>query len=329
MDSRHWSIIDSRWYFGSRYVTKTLRNNERKVLTSLDVAAQGGPKLIGVDLTNDQVFQTIVFPNTVAYADSYLNDVRIDLRPEITDSGKGVAYITDSSVEGRNGIVIADLGTGESWRHLEGNPTVRFEGQNLPYLWGVPLYGWQPEKPFTYINFGSDGIALSADGETLYWKVVGGRYMYSIPTACLRDNSLNSEVLAQAAINNVGQNGITDGLETDTNNYIYHGNMEQNAIGFYNPANGSDTIFVRDKRINWVDTFSTGEDGYLYFTNNQLVFGSGQYPGEDRRQKPFSLFRVKLPEDATKPGVVGEGGDGIGTATNGSASAGSYRKYKA
>ena len=75
---------------------------------------------------------------------------------------------------------------------------------------------------------------------------------------------------------------------TDTNNFIYHGNMEQDAISFFNVANGTDTLFVRDSRINWVDTFSTGFDGYLYFTVNQLVFSSGFYPGTDRRQRPFS-----------------------------------------
>ncbi|KAL8927349.1 MAG: hypothetical protein Q9172_001428 [Xanthocarpia lactea] len=57
----------------------------------------GGPKLIGINLTNNTVFQTILFPPTVAYSDSYLNDIRFDLRPSVTASGKGIAYITDSS----------------------------------------------------------------------------------------------------------------------------------------------------------------------------------------------------------------------------------------
>jgi hypothetical protein len=46
---------------------------------------------------------------------------------------------------------------------------------------------------------------------------------------------------------------------------------------------------------------STGTDGYLYFTNNQLVFSPLVWPGTDRRQRPFSLFRVKLPGNGTKP----------------------------
>jgi len=254
-----------------------------------------------VDLTNDQIFKTIVFPTTVAYGDSYLNDVRFDLRPGVAPGGQGVAYITDSSVEGRNGIIIVDLGTGISWRHLDGSPTVHPVQQWSAYLWGVPLYQFRPGQPFTYGLFGSDGIALSADGATLFWKSVAGRYLFSIPTARLLADGPNSEVLAQAAINNHGQTGVTDGMETDTNNFIYHGNMEQDAISFFNPANGTDTLFVRDPRLNWIDTMSTGTDGYLYFTSNQLVFGPGFYPGTDRRQRPFSLWRARLPNNGSKP----------------------------
>lgn len=267
-------------------------------------ASPGGPKLLGVDLSTNQVIKTIVFPPTVAYADSYLNDVRFDLRPSSAPGGQGIAYITDSSVEGRNGLVMADLGTGESWRHLDNHPSVRPEGQWLAYLWGVPLYSWRPGLPYTYTGFGSDGIALSADGATLYWKVVAGRTLYSIPTSRLRDTSLASEVLAQGAVQNHGQTGVTDGMETDSHGLIYHGNMEQNGISVFDPRNGSDALFVRDARVDWVDTLATGFDGYLYFTNNQLVFGSGFYPGTDRRVKPYSLWRVPLPGNATKPVLV-------------------------
>ena len=59
---------------------------------------------------------------------------------------------------------------------------------------------------------------------------------------------------AVQGVRNCGQKGFSDGLETDTNGFIYAGNFELNAITFYNPANGTSQIFVRDPRINWVDT---------------------------------------------------------------------------
>jgi sugar lactone lactonase YvrE len=222
---------------------------------TLVLASYGGPKLIGVDITSNTVLKTIVFPTTVAFGDSYLNDVRFDLRASVSASGQGVAYITDSSSEGRNGIIIVDLGTGESWRHLNNIPEVSAERGFVPYVWGQPLYYIPgPNQPLTTVPLGSDGIALSADGEDLYFGPVGGRGLYSVPTTRLRDRSQSSELLAQAAVVNRGQRGVSDGFETDTNGFVYAGNMEQNEIGFYNPGNGSMSVLVRDPRISWVDT---------------------------------------------------------------------------
>jgi len=218
-------------------------------------ASYGGPKLVCVSLANNSVIQTIVFPPTVAFSDSYLNDVRFDLRASLTESGAGVAYITDSSTEGRNGIVVVDLGTGESWRHLDGTPEVRPERGFVANVWGDTLYYIPgPGQPLAYTPFGSDGIALSSDGSDLYWTSVGSRTLYSIPTKRLLDRSSNSELLAQNEIRNRGQKGVSDGMETDSNGFIYAGNMESEAISFFNPKNASTTAFVRDPRINWVDT---------------------------------------------------------------------------
>ena len=268
---------------------------------TLVYASYGGPKLVGVDLSTNKVIQTIVFPLEVAYPDSYLNDVRFDLRPSVSPGGKGVAYITDSSMEGRNGLIVVDLGTGKSWRHLDGSPKVHPENQWLAYLWGVPLHQIGTAPSFTYGLAGADGIALSADGERLFFKPLTSRSLYSVPTSALRANGPTSEVLAQSAVTDHGQTGLTDGMETDSNGFIYHGNMELDAVSFFNPANGTDNLFVRDPRLNWLDTFSVGTDGYIYFTNNQLGFAAGFWPGTDRRQRPFSLFRARLPNNATKP----------------------------
>ncbi|KAL8728181.1 MAG: hypothetical protein Q9166_005575 [cf. Caloplaca sp. 2 TL-2023] len=262
----------------------------------------GGSKLIGIDLTNDTIFQTILFPPTVAYADSYLNDIRFDLRPSVTTSGKGIAYITDSSQEGRNGIVIVDLGTGESWRHLDNTPEVRADRGILPFIWGEVVYSLpRPGQPIAFAgNFGADGIALSADGETLFWSAVGSRTLFSIPTERLRDRDLTSEIMAQASVVSRGEKGISDGLETDSNGLIYSGNFEDNAINVYNPANGTVQVFARDPRLAWTDSFAVATDRFVYFIENQLWRTKMYYPGTDRRVKPYVLFRAKCPGNGTK-----------------------------
>lgn len=262
----------------------------------------GGPKLIGIDLTNDTIFQTILFPSNVAYSDSYINDIRFDLRSSVTESGQGIAYITDSSQEGRNGIIIVDLGSGESWRHLDNTPEVRPIRGFVPFIWGEVVYSLPgPGQPITYAgNFGADGIALSADGETLFWAAVGSRTLYSIPTERLRDRSLTSEIMAQASVVSRGEKGISDGLETDSNGLIYTGNFEDNAVNVFDPANGTVQIFARDPTIGWTDTFAVATDGYVYFTENQLWRTKSYYPGTDRRVKPYVLYRAKCPGNGTK-----------------------------
>ncbi len=69
----------------------------------------GGPKLVCVDLASDRVIKTILFPQDVALPTTYLNDIRFDLRRSV----EGMAFITDSSDQGANGIIVVDLASGE------------------------------------------------------------------------------------------------------------------------------------------------------------------------------------------------------------------------
>lgn len=91
----------------------------------LNAATPGGPKLVGFDL-NGTTIATITFPTVVVAEDSSLNDVRFDLR------GEGFAYITDSSPQ-HPGIVVVNLTSGESWRHLDGHPSVSAQSGFIPF----------------------------------------------------------------------------------------------------------------------------------------------------------------------------------------------------
>ncbi|OCT49727.1 major royal jelly protein [Cladophialophora carrionii] len=267
---------------------------------TLTTSNPGGPKLVGIDLANNSIFQTILFPPNVAFPDSYPNDVRFDLRPSVTSSGQGIAYLTDSSSEGRNGIIVVDLGTGESWRHLNNVPQVRPEPGFYANVWGESVY-MNPGNgmPVSRLAFGADGITLSNDGETLYFSVVSGRHLYGVPTARLRDRGLSSELFATGSVMDLGQKGVSDGLESDSNGIVYAGSVETDSIVTFNPQNGTVQTYVRDPRIEWTDTFSVSGN-YLYFTENQLFRGPSQQGGVDRRVKPYALYRVPLLNNATK-----------------------------
>ena len=209
--------------------------------------------------------------------------------------------MTDSSPEGRNGLIIIDLGSGESWRHLDNIPQVSSEPGFVPFIWGEAVYNTDPTTGrILQASFGSDGIALSSDGETLYWCPIGSRTLYSIPTSRLRDRGPASEILAQQSVVSHGQKGISDGLETDSNGRIYIGDIEGNAVNLFHPENGTVSVYVRDPRIGWPDTFSVTEDGYVYFVIDQFWRTPGYWPGTDRRVKPLVLFRVKCPDGGKK-----------------------------
>jgi sugar lactone lactonase YvrE len=106
--------------------------------------------------------------------------------------------------------------------------------------------GTIPGEPIGIINFAADGIALSADGSTLYFSTTTGRELYSVPTARLRDNGPYSELLANGAVQYLGQKGLSDGLEADSNGSTYCGNMEDKSIIIFQDTTGTVELFVRD-----------------------------------------------------------------------------------
>jgi sugar lactone lactonase YvrE len=44
----------------------------------------------------------------------------------------------------------------------------------------------------------------------------------------------------------------------------------------------------------WTDTLSVAANGYLYVTANQLHRQSKYQQGKDMRQKPYTLFRIRI-----------------------------------
>lgn len=253
----------------------------------------GGPKLVCVDLEMNQVIKKILFPQNVALPTTYLNDVRFDLR-----RGKeGVAYITDSAQNGPNGIIVVDLASGESWRRLNDHPSTKPEDLRtfLPIVEGQPFLVKQQENGSTKLaaNMGSDGIAISATGEWLYYCPLASRKLYSVSTEALSNRSVDDQYVSQTVKDEGDKGGASDGLESDAEGRIYVTNYEHNSIMRRNP-NGEWETTVHDPRLLWPDTLSLASDGYLYVTANQLHRQARFHNGRDMRRKPYTLFRIKV-----------------------------------
>jgi sugar lactone lactonase YvrE len=248
----------------------------------------GGTKLVAVDLATNKVVKTIVLSATTVLRSTYINDVRIDLR-----QGKaGVAYITDSSVSGPGAIIVVDLDSGDSWRKLSGDPSTSADPAFIPVVEGERLAVRETGKPPVPFSVASDGIALSSDGATLYYCPLSSRHLFSIPTALLLDRSANYATVAKAVVD-LGEKGASDGLEADDKGRIYAGDYERNSIR-QRQANGEWLTIAHDPRILWPDTMSVASNGYLYFTANQLHRQAQFHEGKDLREKPYTLFRMKI-----------------------------------
>jgi sugar lactone lactonase YvrE len=249
----------------------------------------GGPKLIGVDLNTNRVIKKIVFPADVAFPTTYLNDVRFDLHR----GGEGMAFITDSTSSGPNGIIVVDLATGKNWRRLNDHPSTKPDPEFVPVVEGEILQMRIPGQPPARFAVGSDGIAISPDGKTLYYCPLTSRHLYSVSVDALSDQS-RSDAEVAATVKDLGEKGgAGDGLESDAQGRVYLSDYEHNAIRRRSSNNEIETL-VHDPRVLWPDTLSLAANGYLYFTANQVERQSVFHNGQDLRQKPYVLFRVKV-----------------------------------
>ncbi|PSF38795.1 gluconolaconase [Aphanothece hegewaldii CCALA 016] len=249
----------------------------------------GGPKLVGIDLSQNRIIKTILFPQEVALPTTYLNDIRFDLRR----GQSGMAYITDSSSNGANGIIVVDLESGRSWRRLNDHPSTKAVSGFMPSVEGQIVMERMPNQPPKPITMGSDGIAISADGKQLYYCPLAGRKLYSVSVDALSNEQLSDEQVAKTVVDLGEKGGGSDGLESDAQNRVYLTNYEQNAIQRRLP-NGQIETLVHDPRVLWPDTLSLASNGYLYFTANQLHRQARYQNGQDLRAKPYSLMRVRL-----------------------------------
>ena len=212
----------------------------------------GAPKLVRIDLASNTVAKVYPLGLDIAPQGSYLNDIRL------SPDGK-FAYITDSGTSGA--IVVINLETGKARRALDGAPSTQFEKGVMVKADGKPLL--RPDG--RGVSFSADGIALSANGDTLYWQAVKGNTLYRIGTDALRTANLAD---LPGKVEKVGENGPADGLLMDAQNRLYISSVEDHSIKI---REGDQVkVLLQDKKMVWPDTFTQGPDGTVYVTDSRI-----------------------------------------------------------
>jgi sugar lactone lactonase YvrE len=239
-----------------------------------------GPKLVCVDPEADRVVETIRFPPEVALETTYLNDIRFDMRR----GDAGMAFITDSGTgAGPNGLIVVDLASGRSWRKLTGHPAMRPVDGFVAIIEGRPIAG---------LAIGVDGIAISADGERLYVCPLSSRRLHSVSVEALADEEAGDEAVA-ATLEDHGEKGASDGLESDADGRIYASNYEHGAI-FVRQPGGDWEALVHRADLLFVDTLSVAADRHIYYTVNQVHRQPFLQGGNDLRERPYALLRTPI-----------------------------------
>ncbi|MDB5075443.1 MAG: major royal jelly protein [Chloroflexi bacterium] len=248
----------------------------------------GGPKLMGFDLGQNRAFQTILFPRNVALPTSYLNDMRFDLRR----GGAGVAFITDSSDNGPNAIIVVDLATGVSWRRLHDHPSTKAEPDFTPVIDGERLMVRPAGGPPSPLAMGADGIAFNADGSRLYYSPLAGWRLFSVDIDALVNRDIPEEQV-EATVVAEGSKPASDGLESDSQDRLYLADYEDHAV-VRRTYDGQFQTVAQDPRLAWPNSLAVANDGYLYITANQYHQHARFHGGLDLRQPPYYLFRVRI-----------------------------------
>ena len=213
----------------------------------------GAPKLVRIDLAGNRVTKVIAVPETVALQGTYLNDIRF------SPDGK-TGYITDSGTRGA--IIVVDLESGRSWRALDGHPSTQVDKTVTVTLDGKPLRRPDGRQPM----FAADGIAISADGHTLYYQALTGHTLYAIDTARLRENVAEAE--RATAVRKVADTHVADGLWMSKAGVLYLTSPTDYSIKRLD-GTGTTTVLT-DRRLRWPDTFGEGPDGRIYVTASHI-----------------------------------------------------------
>lgn len=280
------------------------------------VALEGSIKLLKYSLNDSSFLKEYKFNSEIAdLKSSFLNDV-------VIDKNKNLAYISDSgiSIDGnithyKPGIIVLNLNTSISHRILTSHFSVFPDESFWLHIDNKPV---NEEKQMLT---GADGIALSCDGEALFYCPLTGRMIYSILTSDI-ENFINEgkDINVYHAFKKEASDGLLasskgnlymTGIETGSIYISYE--VEQDLLRFdYKDFDG----YIGNVSSMWPDTLAM-YDGYLYFVTNQLnnFPHNIDYINPKNGKYNFAIMRFSVGnDDSYIKGCSGFGGNwGVGS----------------
>ncbi len=294
----------------------------------------GGAKLVCIDLQTNKVIRTILLPPDVAGPNSYMNDVRFDLRNGDTGSQDPQTMVGSRPAANPNAPPpdpshpAAERSSGQpaSGQGNDVHGTAYITDSSSPGPNAIIVVDLATGKARRRLNQhistqSEPGFLMFAEGQPIYKTEPGkppepnvfavdgiaisadGSELYYCPINSTKLYVVSTEMLrdknksdaqVESTVRIATGKMPSDGLESDAAGRIYLSDPVTDSIERFDPKTGLIETLVHDPRLLWPDTMSLASDGYLYVNANQLNRQPNLHNGHDLRVKPYHMYRVKV-----------------------------------
>lgn len=244
--------------------------------------AWGTPSLTAFDLKTRAVVHRYELPEEIADWGSLLNDF-------VVDDERGFIYIADTSpFEFDPAIIVYDIAKQSSRRVLEDHPSVSAEDLHTVVQGRfMKVYGM-------VLKLDVDTIALSPDREWLYYGPLTGGTLWRVPTAVLRDASLDDAAIA-TKVEAYSKKPVTDGGVAGPDGAVYLTAIEHDAIAVVRPDRKLAVLVQDREKLAWPDGLAVSPDGqWLYATASELHHVIGKDLDDLPEHRPYRILRIRI-----------------------------------
>ena len=191
-------------------------------------------------------------------------------------------------------IVVVDVRSWTARELLAADPSTQAQDLTIgtragPYRLGFGLLSFQ---------VGVDGIALSPDGDWLYFATMSHGTLYRVRAALLLDATLPPGELARQ-VEKVGPKPLSDGIALAPDGAVLITDIEHGGIARLDTHGHLETL-VRMEQVIWADGVHVTASGDVLFTDSAIPAYIDQLlrpPALARLRagKPYHIYRFRLP----------------------------------
>lgn len=240
----------------------------------MDQIQGNAAKLVQLDWYGN-VARTYNFMGKIGASD-YISDVRVDV-------ARQYAYLTECKT---GSLLVLNLSTGNIRRVLSSHSSTKSDP-----AYKLMIDGKEFSKNGVPVKINADALALTPDGNWLYYKPLTDDKLYRIKTEYLRDNAISDADMG-SKVEDLGHFVPADGMTFDKAGNLYLGDIAQSRVIKIDSGKRMSTL-VQDDKLIWPGSFSIA-DGFLYISNAQIQKQPEYNNGTNLRTTPYTVYRWRL-----------------------------------